>query len=336
MQLATYGSEEVPLDAALLELVASGAWGLERERLASGLAAVGAGGDAPASQLKAAEESFRRQRGLLAAEDLTAWLTARELSVADLRAHLRLGLAGPHGDRSATTVPVPALREAARRAVLLDGLATEAARRLMLGAAALDVGGSEVPVATSEQAAALAAQARADPALPLEQDGTDSQLEQLAARVVRLRSALAGAVHQLPEGEVEEVLQENWAQWTRLRYSELTLPTERAAREALLCVTEDHLDLEEVAHLAGAPLRRVDCRAAEVGPPLGTELLSTAPGGAIGPLQGHNGWSVAVLHERTATSLEDPVARQQAVDITVRRRLERRLAGRVRWHAAAL
>lgn len=338
MQLAAYGAEEVEIDAALLEMVAGGIWQAEKERLVTALAAQGAVGELPAADVRSAEEAFRRQRGLLAADDLAVWLQSRGLGVPEMRAHLRLRLAGAKAGALTTPLASPApaeVREAALRAALLEGWLADAARRLVMGAAAVELGWSPSAPPSEEDAVALAAGAAADRSLPLGPDRGPG-LVAVAARVLALRAALASAYLQLSDDDVEEVLQEHWADWAQLEYSELTLSTEGAAREAVLCVREDHLALEEVAHMASAPVRRVECRAVEVPSPLGAELLSGDPGSPIGPVRGLEGWSVAVLHQRRAPGMDDPEARDRALDIGVRRRLERRLAGRVKWYAAAL
>jgi hypothetical protein len=338
MQLASYGAEEVGTDLALLEMLAGGIWQVEKERLVTALGAHGAGAEVPAADLRSAEEGFRRQRALLAADDLAVWLQARGLGLPDLRAHLRLGLVGAKTAAVPTplvAVPDTDVRDAALRAALLEGWLGDAARRLVMGAAAVEVGWAPATEPSEEEALSLAEGAARDRALPLSTDDAVA-LVALAARALSLRAALANAYLQLPERDVEDILQENWADWAQLEYSEVTLPTEGAAREAVLCVRDDHLALEDVAQMASAPLRRVECRAVEVPSSLGAELLTGEPGSAIGPVRGREGWSVAVLHRRRATGVEDPEAWARAQDIGVRRRLERRLAGRVRWYAAAL
>lgn len=335
MQLASYAGEEVDLDAALVQLVADGAWALERQRLADGLAALKAGTEVSPRDLKVAEEAFRRERGLLSGEDLARWLSARELKVADLRAHLQVGLAAAEAAARAQPPPPDEVREAARRAVLLSGLAIEGARQLVAGAAALDVVEHKPAAPPTEEAGELARRAADDTTLPLENRDL-AYLHSLAERVLLARVALAAAHQQMPDREVEGTLAEHRVEWTELEFSELRLPTEQAAREAVLCLSEDHLELAEVGALAGAAVQHRSCPAGQLGPPLEGHLLACQPGAAVGPLRTGDVWSVAVLHRRRAPSVEDEAARRRALEIAVRKRLDRRLAGRVKWYDAAV
>jgi hypothetical protein len=327
MDVATYGDEEIGLDEILLEVVASGAWEGERDRLARGLAA--GEGDVQPDALRRAENAFRRARGLLAADDLVAWLAARGLGVGDLRAHLRLQLAADHAGEG--PVASADLKAAARVAVLLDGTAGDALRRLLRGAAAEDILEPPLPEPGPGEATALARVAAADPALPLHE--TDAAaLEPIAARALRRRLALAAAHERVEAREVEGALAQKRIDWTELEFAELVVSTEPAAREAMLCVSEDGVELAAAGELAGGRYRERRCLASEAVPALRARLLAGEPGTPIGPVPGPEGWSVVVLERRHPPTADDGGVWDRARRLVVAERLERRLAGRVRWH----
>lgn len=354
MQLVTYMSEDIDLDCALLHLVANGVWASERQRLCEGITAVEGGLALGPDELRSAEETFRRGHGLLAAEDLRAWLGARELSVGQMRAYLRVAVAASAqaagadsaqaagaasarvgGATGAGAGRTEQLRELARPALIIGGAVAGAAEGLVRGAAALDLLSTPPAPDPAGDAGALARVAAEDPALPLEVRKA-APLEERAAKVLRYTSALAAARREVLEREVGDVLAENRVEWTELEYSELSLPTPQAAREAMMCLKVDHLGLAEVAALAGAQVRERSCTAGEVGADLGVELLASRPGAPLGPVPGEGGWSVVVLRRRHTPGPEDEAARQRALDIALGRRLERRLAGRAKWHVAVL
>lgn len=333
MLLATYGEDEVDLDSALLELLAEGDWGPARDHFARGLSALEEGFTPLAGDLKRAEERFRRQRNLLSGDDLRRWLTSRDLGIGDLRAYLRVELAA--GERPGLPPPPADLAEACRRGLLLDGSASKAARRVVMGAAAADILGSAAPQRPDEDWRELATRAADDPALPVG-DREGQVLGAKARRVLQLRAALGALGADLADGEVDDVLAEKALEWTELQYAELSLATPQAAREAIMCLSQDGLGLAEVAALAGTVVNRHACLAGEVSAPLSPHLLSGQPGQPLGPVRDGERWSVVVLDQRRAPSADDDGARGKAREVALSRKLERRLAGRARWHAAAI
>ena len=78
------------LDFAFADLVLAGLqdglWGGLIDDLSAGLALAAS---ADPAEVRAAALDYRRERGLLASEDLRGWLAARELRAEDLAAHLR-------------------------------------------------------------------------------------------------------------------------------------------------------------------------------------------------------------------------------------------------------
>jgi len=327
MQAVTFDDEDLAFDALLVAATADGSWAELRGALARGLAAELDGVQPDPAAARAAESVFRRARGLLAGEDLLAWLAERDVTVGDWRAHVRrMLLAEDQSAPSPDAVPDLDLAIAARTAVRLEDLVARAARPLLLGAAA-----GEQPLQDDEQrATSIAASAAADLALPLA-DRNPEHLAVQAAAVLRLRGQLERARTELDARTVRETIAEHSLDWTVLVYDELVVQTEQAAREAMLCVGEDGMDLEAVGGLVGAQVHRhrhVAAEAAVAGP----HLLAATPGAALGPVSGADGWRMLVLRERRAPTADDPATWARARELALEQILDRRLAGRVRWH----
>jgi hypothetical protein len=85
---------------------ATGAWDEIADRVRAGFAALAELGAPPPEELEAAAREYRYERGLLAADDLDAWLVRRGLTVADWHAYLeRLARAAFTGTPAPQPVP---------------------------------------------------------------------------------------------------------------------------------------------------------------------------------------------------------------------------------------
>jgi len=350
MLVATVGDLSFSSDALLLELVASGDWAVARSTLQIGLACERSQEEGPSpSMLKAAETAFRRERRLLSGEDLRSWLGARDLSVTQWRDHLRRAVlvAAVDGDGEAPGTatgqePVDdgAMAMHARPALLLDGLFASALGRLLDGAAAVELErdsggpdpGPEIDPPTREACENLAHVASADGALPLENREVGA-LTDLAGIVLSLREARVRAFSEADDRRIRELFAERRLDWTRLDFEELALASESAAKEAVLCIRDDGLDLATVAERVGVSPASMSCTAADAGPAAAPLLLAATPGQPLGPIVGEGGgWRVLVLRARRVPEMSDAEFWNRARDEVVAERLNRHLAGKVRRH----
>ena len=85
----------------------TGAWDEIADRARAGLAAIAELGAPPPDELDAAAREYRYERGLLAADDLDAWLERRALTVADWHAYLQRALARAAFNGALAQQPVP-------------------------------------------------------------------------------------------------------------------------------------------------------------------------------------------------------------------------------------
>jgi hypothetical protein len=326
MRAVTFGTEELAFDTLLVASVADGSWESTRGRIVRGLEASACGVVTSPADLTAARTAFRSARGLLADDDLNAWLTARSVTLEQWRSHTILMLlagtdraAPPHrGDAGAA-------RMAAAVAVRVEDFLGPAAHTLLLGAAA-----KRTDHVDDDRVAALVEKVRSEPALPL-LDRSDDQICGHAASVIRLREQLELAQREVDEHEMIAVIHANLVDWTTFDYDEIVLPTSASAKEAALCVRLDGSDLASVGELAGATLRH-QRHTAETAGPAEAFLVGAVVGEAMGPIESPEGWRVAVLRDRRAPDPDDASVRARARDEVIERSLGRRLAGRVTWH----
>lgn len=279
-------------------VAAAQAWGewarlvqLAREELACD------GRPVDATDVTAAANGFRRARGLLAGEDLEAWLAARDVSVADWLAHIRRSLLR---DRGAIPDPLPpAAGQAAWVRGICSGVLAETAERLAAGAAC--AAAQALPV---------------DPAAP--------------ARLDAARERLAAAA--ATEAAVGRELATRRLEWTSVDCRTCLFPDREVAAEAALCVREDGRAFEDVAAEAGVETRRARLLAGELEPELAAALLAAEPGELVGPVEVRGGSRLALVEAKTPPSSADPELRARAAAIVAARALAHAVDEHVRWH----
>lgn len=251
------------------------------------------------SDLDEAAEAFRYERGLLAADEMEAWLRHWGLSQAAWSEHLRRTI-------TRSRQPDPAASgEAGEDEVWAEAVCS----------------GALAELARELAARAAAAEARGSGAGPVESD-LGRMGEELTAFI---ESALT------PEARAK-ALELRSADWVRLTFTELELPDQGMANEAALCVREDGLGLAEVAERAGVAVDEREAFIEEVDGELSKSLLSAPPGELVGPLRVSNGFALLCVHEKVPPVLGDPVIQARLEEEVPRRALEREVRNRVRWY----
>lgn len=275
-------------------------WAAITRLTTAGLAAAeGPGQPIGGAELEGAGQSFRYAKGLLAAEEMEAWLAHWALSHADWLDYLRRQIA-----RSRRS-DAPANRDADEDAVwaeaVCSGTLAELARDLAARVAAAEANGRRAgPVETDL--------ARMDEAFQ-----------------VFTREALTPAA-------AAKTLELHSADWVRLTFTELEFGERGMASEAALCVREDGLSIPEVAQRAGVAVRERESLIEEIDPELSRPLLSAPPGELVGPLPVANGFALLRVSEKVTATLEDPVIQDRLREEVPRRALDREVRNRVRWH----
>jgi hypothetical protein len=257
------------------------------------------------SAVNAAATEFRYDRGLLAAEELTAWLERWSLTVREWGEHLERALLlegaddpAVDGDEISTEIVVEAEYVDAVCSGFLEAEADGFAADVALAAGASEDAGPGRQ-ATVEETIAAAAAAR--------------------------RGAKA------KEG-VEREVARRALDWTRLELDVLELDDEGAAREAALCVRLDGRSLADVAADCHAWVSRLTTYVADVEPWAQPLLLAAQPGDLVGPLEQSGRFVLFEVHRRTPPSPADPAIRDRAETTLVERAVKRATDGWVEWH----
>jgi hypothetical protein len=322
-------------DVVLVGFV-DGTWPTFERSIAAGLACQAAGnGLATADDVRRAAITFRRAHHLLAGDELDDWLTTHSLSRDDWRGYLhrhclRQRFAGQLAEILADYPVSPyQVVELLPVEMACDGILQRCATTLVEWAAPISDGGGT----SRDMVAALAAEVSASAAGTVLDVGIDD-LHRRLGRLLALRGGYERFVEQVSgDDAIARCLAGRRLDWLQLRCLELSVASDDAAHEVLMCLREDGLEPEEVARLAGAELLERTVAIEEVAPPLAAQLVSAVPGEVLGPLPGDDGASrVLIVNARLFPSPEDPVMRQRAQAELVAAALEPLLAGTVRWH----
>src|SRR5262249_53094607 len=143
--------------------------------------------------------------------------------------------------------------------------------------------------------------------------------ERLAV-VARIADGAAAARAELVDpDEVDRELAEHRLDWLLLELDLLTLAELDAAREALLCVRTDGLELERVAGQAGSSVSRLSTTLSDAPDWLSPHLLGVDRGSLIGPLTHEDGHAVVSVAARHEVNADDGALRARAEQVLVDR-----------------
>ena len=293
-----------------------------------------AGIDLPAEDIEGPLEAWRRQRDLIAAEELEAWLAARELTVEELCDHIERGLlvrqplpdadpAAHEPDQEDLLAILPA--EAAFGGEL-DHLIEQHAQRCV---APPPPAGPRPSAARSEilagrGATSLDELADVREAFEVERDRLEWLLDvEVAFRIFREETA--------SEQKLKAALVEFRDQLVKFEIMSATCPTEDVAREVLCCIRIDRDPFTRSVARAGVPCRKDSVFASDVGRlPFGHRFQAAQARELFGPERAGHGHVVAQLVERHDPDLATPgVARwltERLIDRSLRRALNERVS----------
>lgn len=343
--LVSFGVDSFDCGDLVLIGFVNGSW-QEFERLARAGLALDRGsstGDADPNLVRAAAVAFRRAHGLVAGDELRAWLAERGRSMPEWTSYLRRLVLRQRSrealDDALARHPVPDDDVAAllESEIAFDGVLHRCATAAVEWSAAASspvvaVGGRSAEPGPSRVAAhahdVSASVARG--LLNLE----DYEVRGRLTRVIKLREAYERFVRATwTDRSILGCLDEHRIDWLRFRCLELRTSGQAAAREALLCLREDGMKPAEVARLASAELNELSIELAGVGPSLASLLLSADTGDVVGPLAEADGRTrLLVVIERVPPSSEDTELVERARAEVLRAGLQPLVEGMVRWH----
>jgi hypothetical protein len=329
-----FDDEEYEVADLVLLAVAEGHWQSLEARLARGLALEREHGRGVAPGRVAEEvKRFRYGRRLISAKELRQWLAARALVLEDLRRHcLRTVLVAEYGDSGDRVSHREFAGVLAAEATISPTLHAAAVRLGDL--AAMAAAGRSEGRPTGADVSELLAEAAAHPAAGLAGLGA-GDLEHRAERILALLRAEAGFVQRVATPRaLARCFAEHGIDWLRVACSELTLATEGAARESMLCLRVDRITPVALARQLEVTLRVREHYLSDLSDASAPVLASAALGEPVGPFLSNAGWSVRVVNRRVAPTGEDPELVRRATAAVVQTARGRIKAGRARELAA--
>lgn len=286
-------------------------WGdlatLERQA-AAGVAALDRAGTVgpplDAAELEAAEESFRHEHKLLAAEELTAWLARWGLSYEDWLAYGARAVARARldGGLDELIASYPPDRDAVADAVWPEAVCSGALRTWVWK---------------------LAGQVASAATLGIPPGSKLADVERASEE--RLRRSLT-------QHAATRTLQARRSDWVQIECSVLELRDEGMAREAALCVAEEGMSLPEIAVRAGATVAERTLVVEEAEPELAQALLGATAGDVVGPVAIGERFVFAAVRGKRIPSLDDPLVQRRVQEEVGRLAIDAEIGERIRWH----
>jgi hypothetical protein len=326
--IVTVGRAELSGRDLVAAGVVSGRWPQFEADLMGGLAAsdtepVGR------ADVDAALREFRYARRLISGEDFRRWLQRRELGLADVRAALEHDLA--RRGRTTVAADVDRLRALAAlpAAAICSGVLRECgwwlADRLLAPAdASAAVDDDRLPEMLAREGELLAVSALEEP--------DDFRRERLARWLVADRAFAAHAAQVASPEAVARCVEARRLDWIAFELQGLRCPTPGIAAEALAQLRHDGSTPAEVARLAELDVQRRTLLLGDAPPALQAAIAAAAAGDVVGPVELEGVHEVWVVEARTAPEAADPVVHDRAAAEVLAADVDRRRAGRVRWH----
>jgi hypothetical protein len=267
-----------------------------------------------------AAEQFRYQRDLITAEETEQWLIERGLTLSDFSAHFvrhywREKWDDIEPDAIDYFFAPNDFREMLTSELILSGeldrMALRQSWRAAAGCAAAERPASAELIAEE--------QARFFERSDLAEDQLAEWLERLGRDPEWFRAALEmEAIHRrdsdalLSQHAREREIAALRLPLTRFEVETIELDSLDAAREALLCVREDGMSMEEVATEGRYPYRRPEPLLEEIPEDLQQKFLSVHPGEILEPIAHGDGFHLCRVIGKEEPDVNDPLVQERA------------------------
>ena len=279
--------------------------------------------DLDESVISAAAEEFRYDHDLITAEETEAWLANRGLTLDDFSDYfarqycvgaLNDGFSPEHIEYASAD---PELREVFVAELILSGALDEMTTKLMWRLAARCArreASSEVIAVEKRKFLHRVGIEPLQLAHWLEKLGRDSEwLNEMLAMEAVYRTHCDALL--VPEARQRELMAQR-LHLTRFEVERIELESYDAAKEALFCVREDGMSMEEVATEGRYPYRRTDFLLEELPADAQQTYLSASQGELLEPMPHGDGFELCRIIQKVEPRLEDP---------TVESRVDQRL-----------
>ena len=319
------GIDFLQIDVALAAMV-FGEWARFERRLTEGLACVAraTAEDLPVPQAAIDESAiaFRYERNLISGAEITEWLTRVGISAEAWMAFVTRGVYRESWRDDLEDIldrygPSPRqLQDAALAEGICSGLFDEFEESFS-GKAATTYDMDAAPF----QSRALMSMSHGDAAARLARQhghwmdlctgGVDT-IDRLRV-LLEIKDRYCAAVGKLvAQSALLEVIEANRIEWVVLDTDTLSFADESAAREALLCVSEDRLSLADVGALSRHRIIRTRGFLDDVLPEHRHRLLAAEPGCVVGPLSVDGRFHVTTVTNRAVPTLDDEQVAERA------------------------
>jgi hypothetical protein len=275
------------------------------------------------SAISAAAEEFRYRHDLITAEETERWLSNRGLKFEDFSDYFArqycVGAVdeGLSPERIEYTSAAPELRDLFIAELILSGALEAMTIKLMWRLAARCAGKDPAPDAIAAEERKFLHRIGIEPAQLadwLGEMGRDSQwLDEMLAIEAAYRTHCDTLL--LPQARQRELMALR-LRLTRFEIELIELESQDAAQEALFCVREDGMSLEEVATEGRYPYQRADFLLEDLPADAQQKYLSVSEGDLLEPMARGDGFEVCRVIRKVEPRLEDP---------TVKLRIDQRL-----------
>ncbi len=286
---------------------------------------------------------FRYARDLVAAEDMEAWLERHDLGADDWMDWVQRSLLVKKWADELEEIQqaCPVSREEVGEVILSDALcgeraaawaATLAARAAVHARMLTGEPDGQATIPEGKLATVLQAVRTRLEACDLPEHFAElvpSRLPSFARLEIDWRRFAAALV--TPEAVARQVAAHR-LDWTRVTVRSLVFSDPDAAREAMLCIREDHLDPAEVAAEAGVEVEEGGWFLEDVEGSLRDCLAGAQAGEVIGPLKQDGAFLLVAVIAKRIPSVEDPAVRARAERTLLGQAVAREVEERVQWH----
>jgi hypothetical protein len=257
-----------------------------------------------------AARRFRREKDLLAGDELTAWLERWELEALEWHAYV--------------------VRMVARERWM--GELAETARRFFVDPGET-AGAVWVEAVCSGFLTRAADRVAGDAALAAAAGEPLGAIRELGELLARIRTVAARARAEAATAEaIEREVARHRLEWLRIDGEILILALEDAAREAALCIRTDGRSLTEVAAACGLEPNRLSVYVADADAELSPVLLGAQAGELIGPIPRDGAFALVMAERKITPRTADANVRQRAVARIVERAIQCAMLEHVEWH----
>jgi hypothetical protein len=276
--------------------------------------------------LNEAAEAFRYQHDLIAAEEMEQWLGTRGLTLGEFSDYLarqywhRTVGGEVEPEDSDLTSASPDLRELFTAELMFSGEFDRLTAQLMWRLAALAANATRDPETIAEARQMFFDRNEISPAELSNRLNRIAHDEQWFDEILALEAAYCQRCEALlnPQARKRELAMLRLP-LTRFEAEVIELESTDTAKEALFCVREDGMSMEEVAAEGRYPYRRIAFLQEDIPSELEQKFLSVAPGDVLEPFVRGDGFELYRITKKVEPQLDDPA---------VQRRIDQRLVER--------